>query len=180
MSIGGLLGVIVGLLDDAAIPYMVVGSFASSLHGEPRSTFDLDIVIDPDRARLDAFLAAVPDRFYLDADVARDAFARRSMFNMIDQDSGWKIDLIVRKDRAFSRGEMSRRQRSTIEGTEVFVASAEDVVLSKLEWAKEGESSRQLDDVRRLLKVQTSLDTEYLARWVGALDLGAQWDAVTG
>lgn len=178
MSIGGLLGVITRLLDDALIPYMVVGSFASSLHGEPRSTFDLDIVIDPDGARLDLLLTSVPERFYVDADVARDALSRRSMFNMIDQDTGWKIDLIVRKDRAFSREELARRQRAMIDGTEVFVASAEDVVVSKLEWAKEGESSRQLDDVRRLLGVQTALDQEYVAKWVEELGLAAQWAAV--
>ncbi len=180
MTIGSLLGVITRLLDDAGIPYMVVGSFASSLHGEPRSTFDLDVVIDPDRARLETLLASVPGRFYVDPDVAQDALSRRSMFNMIDQDTGWKIDLIIRKDRAFSREELSRRQRATIDGTDVFVASAEDVVVSKLEWAKEGESSRQLDDVRRLLGVQTALDGEYLARWVDALGLEAQWAAVTG
>jgi len=176
MTVAALLRVVTQLLDASHIPYMLVGSFASSLHGEPRTTHDLDIVIDPDASSLDELLRRVPERFYVDADVAREALARRSMFNVIDPDTGWKIDLIVRKARAFSMEELARRGHASIEGVDVRVASAEDTVIAKLEWAKEGGSARQIDDVRRLLAVQqTNLDRAYIARWVDELGLEAQW-----
>jgi hypothetical protein len=86
---------------------MVVGSFASMVHGVPRTTQDLDIVIDPSTASLDQFLREIDtDRFYVDPDVARDALRRRSMFNVIDMNTAWKVDLIVRKARAFSIEEL--------------------------------------------------------------------------
>jgi hypothetical protein len=176
-----VLGVATGLIDASEIPYMVVGSFASSLHGEPRTTLDLDLVIDPDAPRLEALLGRFPERFYVDADVARDALARRSMFNAIDTETGWKIDLIIRKARAFSIEELARRQPAVIAGVGVFVATAEDTIIAKLEWAKAGESTRQLDDVRRMIGVQRSaLALDYIAKWVAALDLAAQWHAVSG
>jgi hypothetical protein len=170
MTVASVLGVVTGLIDAAQIPYMVVGSFASSLHGEPRTTFDLDIVIDPDRPKLEALLRQVPERFYVDV-------ARRSLFNMIDTETGWKIDLIIRKDRAFSIEELSRRQHASIAGVGVFVASVEDTIIAKLEWAKEGASARQIDDVRRIIGVQqAALDVVYIAKWVAILKLEDQWN----
>lgn len=177
MTGDAVLALVGSLLEAASIPYMVVGSIASSIHGEPRTTFDLDIVIDPSDASLARFLDAVPDRFYVDPDTARDALSRRSMFNLIDQDSGWKVDLIVRKDRPFSVTELARRQRKLIDGGEIYLASPEDTVISKLEWAKLGASERQLDDVRRLLAMQPTMNRAYIERWVAELDLGAQWAA---
>src|SRR5687768_4478546 len=97
-------------LRTARIDYMVVGSFASSVHGVPRTTHDLDLVIDPSPAQLATFVAALdPDLYYVDADVARDALQRRSMFNVIDTYSGWKVDFVIRKDRPFSIEELERR-----------------------------------------------------------------------
>ena len=97
-----LLGRIVQLLDDAGVPFMIAGSFASTAHGIPRTTQDVDIVIDPpDAQSLDTLVASMsPSAYYVDADAARDAFKRRSMFNVIDQASGWKVDFILRKHRS--------------------------------------------------------------------------------
>jgi hypothetical protein len=180
MTVASLLRVVKDLLDASQIPYMLVGSFASSFHGEPRSTNDLDIVIDPSPSTLEELLRRIPEGFYVDPDVARDALLHRSMFNVIDPESGWKIDLIVRKARGFSVEELARRGRASIDGVDVFVASAEDTVISKLEWAKEGGSERQIDDVRRLLRIrQPDLDAAYIAKWVAALALEPQWADAT-
>ena len=87
-GLAGPLREIKALLEDAGIPYMIVGSFASTIHGEPRTTHDLDIVIDPSPASLDHLLAHIDmDAFYVDPDTARDALRRRVMFNMIDMRS---------------------------------------------------------------------------------------------
>ena len=92
---------------------MVVGSFASTAYGEPRSTYDLDLVIDPGIDQLNQLLTGLdPERYYVDADVARDAFRRRSMINVIEIETAWKLDLVIRKARPFSVEELRRRQSS--------------------------------------------------------------------
>ena len=160
---------------------MVAGSFASTAHGLPRSTQDLDLVIDPPSAALfDVLLASIPaDEYYVDDDAAREALRRRSMFNMIDLASGWKVDLIVRKDRAFSRDEFARRIKMSILGVPVFVASPEDTIVSKLEWSKlAGGSERQRRDVAGIIAtIGAALDSTYVERWVRALDVADEWEA---
>lgn len=177
-GIRGPLREIKALLDAAEIPHMVVGSFASTVHGEPRTTQDLDLVIDPSTSALDRFLAALDlDAFYVDPDTARDALRRRSMFNIIDMRSAWKVDLMIRKDRPFSREELSRRADQDILGVMVPTASPEDTIIAKLEWAKQGASERQLRDVVGVLRVRgDSLDRDYIARWIDALGLEEQWE----
>lgn len=176
------LRAIAELLDRASIPYMVVGSFASMVHGIPRTTQDLDIVIDPSAAALDQFLRGLDsDRFYVDPDVARDALRRRSMFNVIDMNTAWKVDLIVRKARAFSIEELRRRTLAQISDVQVPTATAEDTIISKLEWSKASNSERQLVDVAGILRVRsTTLDLDYIERWIDALDLRLQWDRARG
>jgi hypothetical protein len=181
-GVAGPLREIKALLESARIPFMVVGSFASTVHGEPRTTRDLDIVIDPDLAALEHLLAQIDtDAFYVDPDVARDALRRRTMFNVIDMRSAWKVDLVVRKDRAFSREELARRADQEIVGIIVPTASAEDTIIAKLEWAALGGSERQLDDVAGILRVRgDTLDTTYIEHWVGALGLADHWQRARG
>jgi hypothetical protein len=177
-----LLRRIVTLVEAAGIPYMVAGSFASTHHGAPRATQDIDVVIDPTADALDALLASLSDvEYYVDPDTARDALRRRSQFNVIDIATGWKVDLVIRKDRAFSIEELRRRERATMLGVDVYVATAEDAILSKLEWAKRGDSERQLRDVAGMIAVcGSSLDTAYIEEWVDPIGVRAQWDRVRG
>jgi hypothetical protein len=141
---------------------------------------DLDIVIDPTPDQLDQLLARLDlDRFYVDADVARDALRRRSMFNVIDMTSAWKVDLIVRKARPFSVEELARRCTATVFGIAVPLATPEDTILAKLEWSKHGGSERQLDDVSGILDVRGSeLDLAYIERWLDELGVRELWDRV--
>ncbi len=180
-ELAGLLARLVGLLDAAGVPFMVAGSFASTAHGMPRTTQDVDVVIDPPNlAALEAFVRSMPAAdYYVDADAARDAFTRRSMFNVIDLASGWKVDLILCRNRPFSRGEFARRTRLELLGVPVFVASAEDTVVAKLEWSKQsGGSERQRRDVAGILAtVGVALDRAYVERWVHDLDLADEWRA---
>jgi hypothetical protein len=165
-------------LDGAAIPYMVVGSFASSVYGRPRTTHDLGVVIDPTAATLDTFLATLdPHRFYVDDEVARDALRRRGMFNVIDSTTGWKVDLVVRKQRRFSVEEFGRRTPGTILGVPVQIATAEDVIIAKLEWAHASGSARQLDDVRGIVAAYGDrLDAGYVTSWAETLGLTELWE----
>ena len=164
-TVGPLLRELGAALDAAGIPYMVVGSFASSTRGVPRTTMDLDLVIEPTATTLEVFLRSLDlDRYYVDADVARDALRRRSMFNVIDMTTAWKVDFVIRKDRAFSVSELARRTPCVIGDVEVPVASAEDTIVAKLEWAKAGGGSeRQLADVEGIVRLHgASLDVAYV------------------
>ena len=179
MTSAGVLRSIALALESVGIPFMLTGSFAAAYHGVPRATMDIDLVIDPSEAQLRALILAVEaSGQYASIDAALGALRHETLFNVIDPDSGWKIDLIIRKSRAFSRLEFDRRSRINFDGVTLAVATVEDVVLSKLEWAKLGGSARQLEDVAGLLKVHAGeLDREYLRQWVEGLGVGAQWEA---
>ena len=174
---------VTGWLDSAGVPYMVAGSFASTLHGRPRSTQDVDIVIDPTLSQLQAFIAAVPaDRAYIDEQTATEALHARDMFNVIDMESGWKADLIIRKARPFSIRELERRVLADWDGLKVYVASPEDVVLTKLEWSRmSGGSERQLADVAGILEaLGDDLDFDYIEEWLDELRVRDEWKRVRG
>jgi hypothetical protein len=98
---------------------------------------------------------------------------------VVDTTSGWKVDLIVRKHRPFSEVEFARRQSAEFEGCPLWVATVEDVMVAKLEWAKLGGSARQLEDVAALLRVHSErLDQAYLEHWIATLGVTAQWEQV--
>jgi len=168
---------IVTALDRVGIPYMLTGSLACSYHGSPRSTQDIDIVIAPTSEQLHALVKQLPEpEHYVNLDTALEALQSETQFNVVDLSTGWKIDFIIRKSRQFSRAEFDRRAAVEFLGLRVFVASAEDIVLSKLEWARLGQSQRQVEDVSRLLMMRwDSLDLDYLRRWVSTLGLEEQW-----
>lgn len=180
-ELADVLGRLVRLLDASDVPFMIAGSFASTAHGMPRTTQDLDVVIDPPgSAELEALLRSMtPDQYYVDPDTARDALRRRSMFNVIDLASGWKVDFVIRKNRAFSREEFERRMKLTLLDIPVFVASPEDTIVAKLEWSKQcGGSERPRRDVAGIIATTgSSLDRDYVERWVRDLDLLEEWQA---
>lgn len=178
MTFGELLASVIGLLERSGIPYMVTGSLASSYHGEPRATRDVDIVIDPSREALDRLTEGLLDAgFYVDPYVARESLAGRSQFNAIGPDA-LKVDFMIRRDRPFSVEEFRRREPADLLGTPGFVATAEDVILAKLEWAKATGSERQLDDVAGIVAIATGLDLPYVDRWAVALGVEDAWRAV--
>ena len=122
---------------------MLSGSFASAYYDAPRSTQDIDFAIAATPAQLRAFVQSLPsDQYCVDVDAGLEAHKRQSLFNVIDLASGWKIDLIIRKSRAFSQAEFHRRQRVDLQTLSLYVASAEDVVVAKLEWSKLAELSQ--------------------------------------
>lgn len=179
MSLRDFLARLTGALDQAGVPYMIAGSIASTYYSAPRTTQDVDLVVELDGARLQALLASLPeDELYYSMDAARDALRRRSMFNVIDLATGWKADLIVRKGRPFSAEELRRRVQVDLLGLRVWMATAEDCVISKLEWARAGSSERQIRDVRGILDAQgPALDRAYVEHWVRELGLEDLWSA---
>lgn len=177
MNLAALLANTIAQLERAGVPYMITGSVASSYHGEPRATRDLDIVIDPElggSTRLVGELEAAG--LYVDTDAALHALDDRTQFHAIEATTGWKVDFLVRKDRPFSREEFGRRTRANLLGTPAWIASPEDTIIAKLEWAVLSGSDRQLGDVAAMLDIgMESLDLAYLDRWVAGLGLHAAW-----
>lgn len=163
---------LVDVLEGLGLPYMFVGSAASTLHGPPRSTQDIDLVVALTLKDAPRLLAAFPDDgYYVSAEAVRDAVLRRYSFNIIDLESGWKADIMVLKARPFSRVEFERRQRADVLGSPSWVATAEDTILAKLEWSQlAGGSARQRDDVLGMIEAQgKALDIDYLNHWASAL-----------
>lgn len=177
MTAGAFFTRVIAALEQAQIPYMVTGSFASSAHGRVRGTQDIDIVIAPSAEQLRALVAQFPDdRYYADELDALDALQHESQFNIIDFGSSWKVDFIIRKRREFSRIEFERRRPHVVNGVRVYLATPEDILLAKLEWAKLGESERQIEDAAGIIATRgSSLDRPYIERWVRELRLEEQW-----
>ena len=179
MSVTEVFDRITTFLAQADIPYMLTGSFAAVYYGAPRSTQDIDFVISATPEQLRTFDRLLPkNEYYLDVQSAIEAQKRESPFNVIDKATGWKIDFIIQKSRPFSEQEFRRRTEVNFKGVLLFVASAEDVILSKLEWAKRSQSQRQIEDVIRVLNMhRDSLDQMYLQKWINELELAAEWKA---
>jgi len=165
------LKLLLSKLDKSGIPYMITGSFASNIHGIPRATQDADIVIEVQRRTLERFLESLGSAFYRSSEAAMDALARQQMFNIVHLETGFKVDLIIRKSRPFSRVEFSRRQPAFYLGADRWFATAEDTILAKLEWSRIGSSERQFNDALNVAKLQRdNLDRAYLEKW--AIELG--------
>lgn len=166
-------------LEAAGVPYFVTGSFASSAHGIPRSTNDIDIVIAPTRPQLEQLLQQLHEsEFATDLEDPFAALQASSLFNIVDYATLWKVDLIFKQPGPFDASRFTRRGVIDIAGVLLYTASAEDILITKLWWAKLGESERQISDAVGIIQVQgENLDLEYVERWVAALELDLQWAA---
>lgn len=172
-----VLSQVAAILEEQGIRYVLVGSFASSIHGMYRSTADIDIVADIKTEQVHSLFEALQRDFYVDEHVMRDAVAQRGSFNAIHFDSVFKVDLFIPKSDGFGMAELTRRQLRKISPDRdetVYVATAEDTVLAKLRWYRAGDetSSNQWNDVVGILGTSLrTLDFEYLRAWAEELEL---------
>jgi len=174
------LGPVVAAFNNLKIPHYIGGSIASSYHGATRSTMDVDLVCEMQESQVVGFLAGIDDRFYVSESAVRQAVVRMSCFNLIHLPSSFKVDVFVSRQRAFDNDCMRRATVATLGDSrtiEVPIATAEDAIISKLEWYRltNETSERQWDDVSRLIRLLgDSADFEYLrqaAESVGVTDL---------
>jgi hypothetical protein len=143
---------------------------------------DVDFVIMPTREQLRALVASFPDpAFYVDLEAAMEALQGRGQFNVIDRENAYKADFIIQKTDAFNEAEFGRRVRATVSGVPLAIATAEDVILSKLDWSKLGGSLRQIEDAAGILELRIDqLDRAYIermggeARFAGAVERCAE------
>ena len=177
---------VLDVLQDLDIPYHLGGSYASAIHGFPRQTHDVDLVVDLPPDRIPALARALGAEFHIDEQAATRAVADRSSFNLIHYASGVKVDLFVKGTSPFDAAEFGRcltMQLGQDPAREVFVKSAEDTVLRKLLWYRMGGevSDRQWEDVRGIIAIQGErLDRDYLAAWAERLALSDLLERLLG
>jgi hypothetical protein len=158
-----ILRIVSERLERLDIPFMLTGSYAMAYYETPRMTRDLDLVVAMRAADVDGLVAAFAPDFYVDAEAVRAAVSSERLFNMMHLASGIKLDMIIRKSTPYRELEFSRRVPGVLGGVSTWLVSREDLVLSKLVWAKDTGSELQMRDVRALLS--DTVDREYLNNW---------------
>jgi hypothetical protein len=175
-----VLKTVTGRLVTADIPYMITGSMAANYYTVPRMTRDIDLVVELSGPDVDRVIELFQDDFYIEREAVETALRERTMFNIIHNAFVIKVDVVIRKESEFRFEEFSRRKRISVEGHEMFIVSPEDLILSKLEWAKNTRSEVQLADVRNLLTGVEGLDRNYLTQWANRLRLESLYREVGG
>ena len=168
MSQQQLLISAVRILNSTSIPFMISGSFASSIQGEPRLTHDIDFVIQVHREDIPKIISAFKKpEYYLSETAVYEAFECKSSFNVIDIFEGNKIDFWLLMDDAYDKIRFTRRKKTVIWEESIFISSPEDTILKKLHWSKLcGGSEKQEFDARKVFEHnQDILDREYLHTW---------------
>lgn len=151
------------------IDFMLTGSMAMNYYAEPRMTRDIDVVVELSRTNISQVVPLFEKDYYVSAKAVSESLAKRTMFNLIHNETVIKVDCIVRKISEYRLLEFSRRQEVRLVDFNTWIVSKEDLIISKLEWAKDSHSELQLRDVRNLL--QTSHDATYLHEWTTKLGL---------
>lgn len=167
-------------LDGADIAYMVTGSVALAVYATPRMTRDIDLVVEIDDTDVAKVLALFEGDCFIDAESVRRAVTSRGMFNIIHNDWLIKADFVVRRNEPYRITEFGRRRTIKVDGQAVSVVAPEDLILSKLHWARESASELQERDVRDLLGAVKGLDFDYLERWAAELGVGESLDRLRG
>jgi len=178
MSSSDVLSRVAAMMESAGCPWMVVGSVAALFYGRNRATADIDIVVDCANLVPERLVAACEPDFFLDLQMVRDSKQTGIMFNAIPRTGGPKIDFIPLAHEAYKRTAFGRRLAIDWHGTTVYVTTGADLVLSKLLWARESESERQMADVRAIM-AHGDVDEHdpYFQRWLKRLELESTLDA---
>jgi len=160
-------------LESGGLAYMLTGSMAMNYYAQPRMTRDIDLVVALTAQDTDTVVRLFTPDYYVSREAVSSSIAHESLFNLIHQESVIKVDCIVRKNSPYRRAEFERRQRISIENFSTWITSKEDLIISKLWWAKDSHSELQLRDVKNL--AGTGCDHDYIERWTRELGLLNLW-----
>ncbi len=163
-------------LDGAGIGYMLTGSMAMNYYSQPRMTRDIDLVIALQPGDVNRVVGLFSPDYYISPEAVESSIARRSLFNIIHNESIIKVDCIVRKQNEYRLTEFGRRQRIKMRDFETWIASKEDLIISKLFWAKDSHSDMQLADIKNLMT--GDCDRGYIESWTTSLGLTELWQKI--
>ena len=163
-------------LAGAGIGYMLTGSMAMNYYAQPRMTRDIDVVVALRREDAERMVKSFSPDYYVSREAVDSSIAHQSLFNLIHNESIIKVDCIIRKQTEYRLNEFNRRQRIKIQDFETWIVSKEDLILSKLFWAKDSHSELQLGDVKNL--VATGCDRAYIEHWTAQLGLADLWKEI--
>ncbi len=162
----------VDILDQLNTPYIVTGALAVSFYGLPRTTHDIDLVIELKQKHVAPLVKAFSKEFYISSKAVQEAISRSSVFNVIDPRSGLKIDFWIARPEAFDRERFRRRRQEPLFNRSLWLPSPEDVILSKLLWYKESKSDKHFVDAKGVWEMmEGSLDASYLQEWADRLSV---------
>lgn len=156
------------ILDKLNIPYIITGGIAIIVWGRPRFTADIDVVVELKFLHIDRLaeeLFKIDKDVYVDKESIKQALRDQGEFNFIHPSSGLKVDFWILKNNIFDRIRMKRRITQKIKGQSINFISPEDLILSKLFWYQETESTRQLEDIESVVNIQEKLDWDYIKKW---------------
>lgn len=167
----GVLKIVIKRLESAGIHYMVSGSIAANFYTVPRMTRDVDIVIEVEEADAEKIFSLFSDDFYIDLESVKEAIRYKQIFNIIHNEAIIKVDFIIKKDTEYRKVEFERRRNIVFGQDRIDITSPEDLIISKLYWAKDSLSDLQIRDVQNMIKTVHGLDMEYIGKWVAKLGL---------
>jgi hypothetical protein len=160
----------------AGVAFMLTGSMAMNYYAEPRMTRDIDLVVALSAGDSEVIVRNFEQDYYVSREAVREAIAREGMFNLIHNETVIKVDVIVRKSSLYRRSEFERRARIHIEDFSTYIVSKEDLIISKLCWARDSHSELQLRDIRNL--IATGCDRGYIDSWTNELGVHNLWQEV--
>lgn len=180
MTQGEFFAYVIDVLGELNIPHMITGSVASMAYGEPRLTLDMDVVIDLSSKDAEMFCSKFDSDFYVDLDSILQAIRQRKHFNIIHVPSGSKVDFFQLKKDATSQEMFKRKHKESFdEKRTAFFSSAEDVIINKLIYYKEGKSEKHLRDIRGMLQISgNKLDVSYIDKKTKELNLYQYWEGL--
>jgi hypothetical protein len=158
------------LLEQKHIEYMLSGSIALNNYSIPRMTLDIDIIVELNESNLNDFFFMFNEGYYINKETVKTEIKRKGMFNVIDFETGFKIDFILRKNTEFRIHEFSRKKRVKIADFGVWIVSVEDLIISKIEWIQILQSDKQITDIKNLLH-NSKIDVNYVNDWCRKLKL---------
>ncbi|MEO8712438.1 MAG: hypothetical protein ABI405_09965 [Parafilimonas sp.] len=161
---------IILFFNEAGIEYMLSGSVALSIYILPRATRDFDFVVHLQKEDVNDLVDHFSKKYYCDKAAVLDAVTRKSIFNVIDSESGFKADFVILKNEKFRQTEFSRRSMINLHDLPVYIVSAEDLLLSKLIWIQDFQSHIQMEDIKNLAALD-NLEWYYINEWIMQLKL---------
>ncbi len=165
---------VMSALEKAGVNYAVTGSIASSIHGEPLSSLDVDICCNANEAQMREVIDALPQHYYRSDDALIAASRGGGMANLISMENALKVDLTVLKNTPYYHQVLLRKKSTIVDDDQntIWTVSPEDIILMKLEWRVSTQSQKQWDNALSVVRTQRkSLDFEYMRRWATELKI---------